>query len=405
MRKIFTVLVLAALVGTAFAQTSTPPALGQPGSLAEVYGVLDGALRYSTNAYEPSASSYFGLSQGLFQGSRFGIRGTEDLGAGFKAIYDLEAGVILPTGGLDQQQQLFGRQAWVGASSPYGTLSMGRQYGTFSDSIGAGDVFGVNHGNGSYNNGSNYATGDAVNAFFQQEMGFRWNNSIKYAANFNGLTAGAMVVYGMDFGAENMYAASLGYSSKDVPISGSVAFQEEQDVALRNHYDLGGGLKYALDPTDGVYLFYMYSNFDSGFTQINSTDSEFSGTTTLNRTDSIANLAANYYVTSSFNLIASYYFDYAQNILTSGDNGTRNSILVSADYFFSKNFDFYLAGSYTMFSGVLGYSANGGDVAITDASAPTLGAGTTGSKYTYPTNGSVSVSNVIDVMLGMRFRF
>lgn len=414
MRKILLPLLMVAIAGFASAQNAapaaaTPPALGQPGSLVEVYGVIDGALRYATNEYTPSGNSYFGLSQGLFQGSRFGIRGTEDLGSGMKANYTLEGGVQLPTGDSDQQLQLFGRQAWIGMSSPIGSISFGRQYGTFSDAIGAGDVFGVNHGNAVYDNGTNFGTNDAVNGFFQQEMGFRWDNSIKYAASFNGVTAGAMVAYGMDFGANNMYAASLGYNSKDVPVAGAVSFQDEQDLALRNHYNVGGGVKYSLDKTDGVYLFYFYSNFDPGFTRINSTDSELGSVgATLNRTDSIANLAANYYVTPSVNVIASYYFDYAQNVAAVGDNGTRNSVLVAADYYFTKEFDVYLAGSYTMFSGVLGNNKNGGDADIPDGTTGTLstqgaaGVGAGGPGYT-TANGNFS--NVFDVMLGLRFRF
>jgi hypothetical protein len=64
-----------------------------------------------------------------FQGSRWGMRGTEDLGGGLKAIFLLENGFDASTGKLWQGGLEFGRQAWVGLSSArLGTVSLGRQY-------------------------------------------------------------------------------------------------------------------------------------------------------------------------------------------------------------------------------------------------------------------------------------
>src|SRR5271157_4191391 len=89
-------LAVALMVGVGFvavAQTAAPaaPMLGQPGSLIEVYGVIDGALRFADNASAgPFNYGELTLSQGLFNGSRVGFRGTEGLGSGLKAIYDLE---------------------------------------------------------------------------------------------------------------------------------------------------------------------------------------------------------------------------------------------------------------------------------------------------------------------------
>ena len=94
-------------------------------SVLEPYGLVDVAIRASTNA-DGNGNTYFGFSQGLFNGSRWGFRGTEDIGGSVKAIYTLEGGVIVPVGQLDQQGQVFGRQAWVGLKTDYGTLTFGR---------------------------------------------------------------------------------------------------------------------------------------------------------------------------------------------------------------------------------------------------------------------------------------
>lgn len=394
LRVTISVLLLLTAVGFAAGAQAVAPALGQPGSLVEVYGLIDTGLRISTNG-DTGGDTYFGFSQGLFNGSRFGIRGTEDLGmgAGLKAIYTLEGGVILPYGVLDQQNQIFGRQAWVGLSSDYGTLTFGRQYGTFSDAIGVGDVFGVGHGNMGYNgaatSGPNNLNGtDAVNSFFLQETGFRWDQSIKYAANFSGVTVGAMAMLGnmlVSYQEGTMFAGSLGYNAKDFPVSGAVAVQYETDAGLNHHLVVGGGLKYALDPANGVYAFYFHSAFDKNFARINANNSEFAGPFTLARTDEIAGVGANYFVVpSALNIIGAYYLDYAQNVLASDDNGMRNSFLAALDYYFSKDFDAYIAAWYSLFSSALQNTKNGGDIGSTAATA---------------------LSNSLSFMLGVRFRF
>jgi predicted porin len=467
MKRIFAVLAMAALSGFAFAQTApaatettapAAPMLGQPGSLVEVYGVFDGAIRASTNAGFPSDNPSIGFSQGLFNGSRFGFRGGEDLGNSFRAIYDLEGGIVLPTGASDQQFQLFGRQAWMGVSSDYGKLTFGRTYGTFSDSVGAGDVFGILHGNEIYDNGKgNYGSVDAPNGFFYQELGYRWDDSLKYEANFGGVTLGAQAVLSgvpattMFTLTNSMFAGSIGYNNKDFPLSGSIGIQVETDAGSavtetvnttngtgtftttvggnganpNHHTDVGGGLKYALDPTDGIYFFFFQSYYDAGFAGISANDSEMNteGQNSANnntvatysqpivplqRTDDIANLAVNYYVLPQLNLIASYYFDYAQNVLTSGDNGMRNSILGVGDYYFTKDVDVYLAAWFTSFSGALQNTKNGGADPLTDSTSFGLNGGGTAQQYGNTgtvQNATSGISTVVSGMLGMRFRF
>ncbi|MGA2761983.1 MAG: porin [Spirochaetia bacterium] len=397
-RVLFAAAVLTAAV--AFAAGADAPALGQPGSLVEVYGLVDLGIRASTNA-DSSGNTYFGFSQGLFNGSRWGVRGIEDLG-GLKAIYTLEGGVVLPIGQIDQQGQIFGRQAWVGVSSDYGTLTFGRQYGTFSDAIGVGDVFGGGHGNLGYwsngaQGGNNYSSNDAVNFFFAQQMGFRWDNSVKYSGNFSGVTVGAMAQSGNIPGIGTtdgfidknaMISGSLGYSNKDVPISVAVAVQYEADAVYNHHFDGGAGVKYALDAKDGVYAFYIHSEFDANFTRINPNNSEMSSGG-KGRKDDIVNLGANYYVLPSLNLLASIYFDYATYVLANADDGERYSGLLAADYYFTKDFDVYVGAWYTQFGDALENTPNGGAQVIVAPGTSVAG----------------NFSSVFGAMVGARFRF
>lgn len=62
-------------------------------------------------------------------GSRFGLKGTEDLGGGLKANFLMENGFFMNTGELDNTaNKLFQRQSWAGLSGGFGELRMGRQY-------------------------------------------------------------------------------------------------------------------------------------------------------------------------------------------------------------------------------------------------------------------------------------
>jgi predicted porin len=234
-------------------------------------------------------------------------------------------------------------------------------------------------------------------------MGLRWDDSIKYEANFNGVTVGAMATLGgipNEFLYNSMFGASLGYNSKDLPVSGSIAIQGENDVNNNHHWDVGAGVKYALDATDGVYAFYIHSVFDSGFARIAYSDSEMGKAgagTGFGRTDDIINVAVNYYIMPSLNLIAAYYWDNALNVNAAADDGSRDSILLVADYYFTKDFDVYLAGWYTIFNGALEYTIYGGDNAVPDGTGyqfnapPTWATGNTPSAFTCE--------------LGVRFRF
>src|SRR5262245_28571175 len=60
--------------------------------------------------------------------SRWGLRGTEDLGGGLKSAFVLESGFAPDSGVSNQAGRLFGRQAWVGLSGPWGQVALGRQY-------------------------------------------------------------------------------------------------------------------------------------------------------------------------------------------------------------------------------------------------------------------------------------
>src|ERR1700758_387549 len=96
-------------------------------SSVTLYGLIDESFQWVHNANTANDNLYH-LASGNLQGSRWGLKGTEDLGGGLKAIFQLENGFDPNTGKLNQGGRLFGRQAYVGLTQDmYGTVTLGRQ--------------------------------------------------------------------------------------------------------------------------------------------------------------------------------------------------------------------------------------------------------------------------------------
>jgi predicted porin len=90
-------------------------------SSVTLYGVLDTSIDFAHSG---------GKSTTRLDGSNafpslWGIQGAEDIGGGNKIIFRLESGINVNNGTTAQANKLFGREAWVGASGPYGRLQLG----------------------------------------------------------------------------------------------------------------------------------------------------------------------------------------------------------------------------------------------------------------------------------------
>lgn len=87
-----------------------------------------------------SSDSVMAVFSGVQSTSRFGIRGSEDLGGGLKAIFNMEAGVQYDTGGNDST--FFQRRTIVGLGTSFGEFRLGRDYTPGFSAAGATDVMG-----------------------------------------------------------------------------------------------------------------------------------------------------------------------------------------------------------------------------------------------------------------------
>jgi predicted porin len=105
-------------------------------SSVTLYGIIDTGVGYihnsQTSAGNQSTQIKFG---GALTGSRWGLKGGEDLGGGLSALFQLENGFNPGTGALGQGGRMFGRVAVVGLNGPFGTIKLGRQYDPVTDFV------------------------------------------------------------------------------------------------------------------------------------------------------------------------------------------------------------------------------------------------------------------------------
>jgi len=88
------------------------------------YGVIDAGVVGQSGCAGACATQ---VGSGLASESYIGIHGREPVG-NVNAIFSLESGVRVDTGRSDQNDRLFGRQAFVGLAGQFGAITIGRQY-------------------------------------------------------------------------------------------------------------------------------------------------------------------------------------------------------------------------------------------------------------------------------------
>jgi predicted porin len=168
-----------------------------------LYGIIDEAFQYTTNQ---AGGHAYQLASGTLSASRFGFRGREDLGSGYAAIFQLENGFNANTGKLGQNGRLFGRQSWVGISTPYGAVTLGRQYDFETTFVGPFES------GYAWSGGPGTQPGDNNN----MNASFRLNNALKFVSNpYHGLTVGAVYSFGGTPGSvtnNSTYGAGITYT-------------------------------------------------------------------------------------------------------------------------------------------------------------------------------------------------
>ena len=200
-----------------------------------MYGKVDTGLQYQSNEITILDQTVvdtdsFTMENGLNSASRFGVKGSEDLGNGMKVSFQLENGFKADSGEFKTSGKLFDRQATVALSSDFGTLTMGRVGG-----IGSGAGFDLVYGKAdAFDGGSGSVLGLAKSD--------RYDNMITYQTpKFAGMQA--TVQY------------SFNESSTDKDREGSSAVNRYASAGLTGNF---GALNTVL-----AYEFQNYESFDA----------------------------------------------------------------------------------------------------------------------------------------------
>lgn len=169
----------------------------------QLYGVVDEGFIYTnTKVTDQKSDNQFQLGSGLNLGSRWGLKGTEDLGNGYKVGFKLESGFNADTGTL-QENRLFRREAGLTLYGPFGSLGFGR-FGGIASAAGTYDLIGYVD---SFDGGDNNVWGFAASS--------RYDNVVAYQTpRFAGLQLTAQYSFKTDSSAtEATYSGDEGTSA------------------------------------------------------------------------------------------------------------------------------------------------------------------------------------------------
>ncbi|SDR19436.1 Outer membrane protein (porin) [Paraburkholderia fungorum] len=378
-KSLIVVAVAASFASVAHAQSSVT-----------LYGLLDAGLTYTSNV---AGNSKWAAGSGGINQSMFGLRGSEDLGGGLKAIFTLESGFGINNGTLGNNGGLFNRQAFVGLSSAqYGTVTLGRQYDAAQDYLApltATGSWGGTFFAHPYNN-------DNLNTNGGQSV----NNSIKYSsANYAGFTFGGTYGFSNQAGAfadNRQYSIGAAYQWQGLHLGAAYAQQNNPAAntsgassgTLANiggemtgdfrQRQFGAGASYSFGP----------ATVGAAFTQ--SRVDNLVGAEAGQRPGRSNNYEVNgkYNLTPALGLGVAYTFTDAKGYGSNGDGSemkTRyHQIGVQADYSLSRRTDVYAEAVYQHAMGDGGVaSIYSGDNTVSPSSSKNQTAATIGLRHRF----------------------
>ena len=142
----------------------------------QLYGVVDTGFQYlnaDSDATGSDSVNKFSMESGMQSGSRFGLKGTEDLGNGVTVGFILESQFSSDTGALADEDHFFRRESSLFLEGGFGKVAFGRM-GSINGGVsswakyGVMSAFGTSWGNFSAQAG-NWAVGGGL-----------WDNMIAY---------------------------------------------------------------------------------------------------------------------------------------------------------------------------------------------------------------------------------
>jgi len=318
-RTLLSAALLALSAGAAQAQTVT------------LYGRVDAGFQYQTKT-GANGDSKSEIANGGILPSIWGLRGSEDLGGGLKAVFNLESDFDSSTGasrGLGGSSTVFTRQANVGLAGDWGKVLLGRQYSValladlaveprgYKESLSSLSTYALTQ-----TPGNNANTGNNT-------LGIFTGNSVSYSNNFGPVAVGVM--YGFGEVADEMSNGStmaLGVTYTG-PITVSGSYQSIRGLSSDDDESKRFSIGVAV-PFDAFTFkaYYAKATLDDAGVEVSKTDNYGFG----------VDFAWN----AQNTLNASYYRGEEKEV----SNGKTASFIVSNDYALSKRTTIYAQYAY-----------------------------------------------------------
>lgn len=223
---------------------SVPLGVGAPTAAQMTQGTKSSVTRVS-----PSATSQ----------TSFGFKGEENLGDGYKASFVLEGQLSHDTGALSQDGRIFGRQSYVGLTTPFGEVRLGRQYAPifYSTAFVTGERFG--------------ATDLFIEGGSTNNLMVRQDNQVSYWLKAGGFTGS--LAYSPNAGSYtkvNSLRATSGASATNGGVLGAIgAGTESGDTKVGRSMGFFGN--YAFDSALNATAGYHRNEFDGANFGVNTT--------------------------------------------------------------------------------------------------------------------------------------
>ena len=323
-----------------------------------VYGLIDQALEWSNPtknaANEQRGSSGWRVVNGVSNGSRFGIRGSEDLGGGLKAIFAIETRFDADTGEITGSRarpadpadpasgklKFWNAQSWVGLDSQWGRLTAGRQYVPLFSGLANLDASGYRY----YDHLSQFFNNRLDNALLYQTPAFR-GLTIQVMYAFSGALAAPANTGATAYpqGKGDSRGAGARWDRGDFSLGGGYmdyGADKSGNALFSNRVEWGAGASYRFSRTGQIGLIYLVSNLGSGVTNI-ADDNPSGSISDLKVTTDFIILSGRIGLGSGSGML---YVNYAyKNPRSDTDLKSPNLLGITYDYPLARRTDVYLA--------------------------------------------------------------
>jgi predicted porin len=348
-----------------------------------LYGIVDTSITYqnsqTTLGSTTPGKSNVRMQSGVWNGDRWGLRGTEDLGGGNSVLFVLESGFNLANGGQQFTNAMFGRQARIDLSNTsLGTLSVGRQYSSYYTMLapwvpayyqtGYGSHPGDLDGMDTYyrsNNAITYTTplfyGLIASGQFAPagvpgslNQGSTWSAGLQYKGNGFGLAAAFWRINnstpgGGPYGTDSSVNSS-GQQGVSAITNGYNQAQAQQRFAVDGGYIIN----------DSWDISFAYSNVQ----YIPGINSKFKDLAVWNTAGSVLHWKP----TPPLDLALGYAYTWASKANSISDAAKYHQVVLSQYYALSKRTGLYALEGYQRASGqTLGNPGTGAVIAATPA--------------------------------------